>query len=85
MEYVAITFNNRLGNFIFMTSAVKILRSWGYKKIDLISDASFLNTPAAELAADVFDKIVVSVDGPKEIHDKIRGKGAYKKTINNFT
>lgn len=32
----------------------------------------------------VFDKIVVSIDGDEENHDKNRGKGVYKKAINNI-
>jgi uncharacterized protein len=36
------------------------------------------------LIAKVFDKIVVSIDGSQEVHDKQRGKGAYLKTITNL-
>jgi len=69
MDRVAIAFNNKLGNFIYMTSAVKILRQWGYKEIDLITDQSFLSSPAEELTADVFDNVVTEYD--EEAYDRI--------------
>lgn len=31
-----------------------------------------------------FDKVWVSLDGPREIHDAIRGKGAYEKALGNI-
>lgn len=36
------------------------------------------------LISEVFDKIVVSIDGSTEVHDKQRGKGAYLKTTTNL-
>jgi uncharacterized protein len=33
----------------------------------------------------VFDQIVVSIDGSEEIHDRQRGKGAYRKTLKNLS
>jgi uncharacterized protein len=32
----------------------------------------------------VFDRIIVSIDGSQETHDRQRGKGAYLKTMNNL-
>ncbi len=39
---VAIAFSNTLGNLIFLSAAVKILRHWNYEKIDLITDKNFI-------------------------------------------
>jgi len=39
-DRVAIGFINGLGNFIFLTAAVKVLRKWNYEHIDLITDDS---------------------------------------------
>lgn len=36
------------------------------------------------LLAEVFDEIVVSIDGDKTTHEKRRGKGTYQKTVNNL-
>lgn len=36
------------------------------------------------LLAEAFDEMVVSIDGDKTTHEKRRGKGTYRKTVNNL-
>jgi len=50
--------------------------------VSMNTNGTLLKSNRASEIADVFDVIVVSVDGPKEIHDKIRGvAGTYDKAI----
>lgn len=52
----------------------------------LRTNLSCLVSPSiVEKLKSVFDQIVISIDGPEEIHDRQRGKGAFRKTINNLT
>lgn len=37
-----------------------------------------------ELIDSKVDYVIFSIDGPREIHDKIRGKGAFEKTASNI-
>jgi len=46
------------------------------------TNGTLLKSGRASEIADVFDVVVVSLDGPKEIHDKIRGvAGTYDKAV----
>ena len=57
-SHIAVGFMNGIGNFIFFTAAVKILKSRGYKKIDLITDKKFLQNPGLmELSEGIFNEI----------------------------
>jgi ADP-heptose:LPS heptosyltransferase len=60
---VATAFMNGIGNFIFFTAAIKILKNWGYDKIDLLTDPRFLKNPAlVDIAADHFESIRTEFD-----------------------
>ncbi len=46
------------------------------------TNGTLLNSGRVSEIADIFDVVVVSLDGPKKIHDKIRGvPGTYEKAI----
>ena len=50
--------------------------------VSMNTNGTLLKSGRASEIADVFDVVVVSLDGPKEIHDKIRGvAGTYDKAI----
>ena len=50
--------------------------------VSMNTNGTLLNESRVSEVSDVFDLIVVSLDGPKEVHDKIRGvAGAYDKVI----
>ena len=50
--------------------------------VSMNTNGTLLKNSRASEIADVFDVVVVSLDGPKEIHDKIRGvAGTYDKAI----
>jgi MoaA/NifB/PqqE/SkfB family radical SAM enzyme len=50
--------------------------------VSMNTNGTLLKSGRASEIADAFDVIVVSLDGPKEIHDKIRGVvGTYDKAI----
>ena len=50
--------------------------------VSMNTNGTLLTRDRASEIADAFDVVVVSVDGPKEIHDKLRGvAGAYDKAI----
>ena len=71
-DNVAIAFLNTFGNLIFLSSAVKVLRNWGYTNIDLLTD---LNTGYA-----IRDKILI--DYGSKIFNNVRSKfnrSDYKK------
>ena len=64
---VAYVFMNGLGNFIFCTAAVKILKQWGYR-VDLITDQRFLGSPALrEVSAGIFNEILTTYDKEKYV------------------
>ena len=42
-DRLAVGFVNGLGNFIFLTAAIKVLRKWGYDDITLITDVDNLH------------------------------------------
>jgi uncharacterized protein len=44
-----------------------------------------LHPSLIEKISAIFDQIVISIDGSEEIHDRQRGKGSYRKTINNLS
>jgi len=65
---VAILFSNGMGNFIFLSAAVKVLRNWGYD-VDLITDNYVMNySPALEYAKLIFDDISTELDRSKYQH-----------------
>jgi len=50
--------------------------------VSMNTNGTLLKSGRASEIADVFDVVVVSLDGPKEIHDKIRGvAGTYGKAV----
>ena len=54
---VAVCFLNGVGNFIFLTAAIKVLEKWGYE-VDLITDEKFLQHPGLmELSEGIFGRI----------------------------
>jgi len=84
-DHIAVVFYNGIGNFIFFSSALKVLKNWGYDKIDLITHEKFLNNPGLmEISENIFENITtefkpenydrVYIAGwsvPKNIHDRI--------------
>ncbi len=55
---LGIGFMNGIGNFIFFTAALKILKQWGYDDITLHTHTQFLNNSALmELSEGLFTKI----------------------------
>ena len=60
---------------------VRMLRSSDFE-LGLVTNGVFIDKWADVLKND-FKKIHISIDGPRDIHDKIRGKGVYDKVIEN--
>jgi MoaA/NifB/PqqE/SkfB family radical SAM enzyme len=50
-------------------------------RVNLVTNGVLLNKFAAQLMALDINRIVVSIDGDEETHDKIRGNGIYKAAI----
>lgn len=51
--------------------------------VSMNSNGTLLTKDKIDDVANVFDTVVVSLDGPEKIHDKIRGVGGtYKKAVN---
>lgn len=51
--------------------------------VSMNTNGTLLTEDRVSEVADVFDTVVVSLDGPKDIHDKIRGvPGTYDKAVN---
>ena len=54
--------------------------------VSMNTNGTLLNEGRLSKLVDVLDLVVVSLDGPKEIHDKIRGvPGTYDKTVQAIT
>jgi len=71
---IGMTFMNGMGNFIFFTAAIKILRNWGYEDITLITDGKLTRTPfLLDVVNKAVDNVVTEFD-PKEF-DRIYGTG----------
>ena len=50
--------------------------------VSMNTNGTLLNESRVSEVADVFDLVVVSIDGPKEVHDRIRGvAGTYDKAV----
>ncbi|PVX23285.1 MAG: hypothetical protein CW691_11025 [Candidatus Bathyarchaeum sp.] len=50
--------------------------------VSMNTNGTLLNKERVGEVADVFDTVVVSLDGPKEVHDQIRGiPGTYEKAV----
>jgi len=50
--------------------------------VSMNTNGTLLNESRVSEVADAFDLVVVSLDGPKEVHDKIRGvPGTYDKAV----
>ena len=50
--------------------------------VSMNTNGTLLNESRVGEVADVFDTVVVSLDGPKEVHDRIRGvAGTYDKAV----
>ncbi|MCJ7722111.1 radical SAM protein, partial [Candidatus Bathyarchaeota archaeon] len=50
--------------------------------VSMNTNGTLLNEDTVSKIADVFDTVVVSLDGPKDVHDKIRGvTGTYDKAV----
>ena len=70
---IALGFANGLGNFLFLSAAVKVLRKWGYDYIGLITDAPGVGVGRLarnykyleEIGSDVFDTIEYQYDDLK--------------------
>lgn len=60
---------------------VKQLRSRKFE-LGIVTNGVFIDKWADVLRND-FKKIHISIDGPRDIHDEIRGKGIYDKVIKN--
>ena len=59
---IGMTFQNGIGNFIFFSAAIKILKKWGYKDIDLYTIKSFIDNPALmEVSEGLFTNINLGV------------------------
>ena len=53
--------------------------------VSLTDNGTLLNDSQLKSLADIKNLgITFSIDGPKEIHDRIRGKGMYERTTNNI-
>lgn len=69
-NHVAIAFSNGMGNFIFLSAALKVLRNWGYDNITLITDEKLLRQPfMVEVFDGLFENIVTECD--IEAYDRI--------------
>jgi len=52
----------------------------------ILTNGTLINPDVAKKLSELgINGIQISIDGPKRIHDNIRGKGAYKKAINGIT
>jgi MoaA/NifB/PqqE/SkfB family radical SAM enzyme len=58
---------------------VKYLRNHGFD-LGIVTNGVLLNQHS-ELIRNEFSTVYVSIDGPEEIHDSIRGKGVFKKVV----
>jgi len=62
-NHVAMAFSNGMGNFIFQTAALKVLRNWGYSDITLITDEKRVEQSfMMEVFDGLFEDIVTSCD-----------------------
>ena len=82
----AIAFSNGLGNFLLMTSALKILRTKKYDEIDLLTGKDCLkNNPAVSFLAErFFDNVVTEFPLNKDYDDIFQPRWSfydYTKTI----
>lgn len=51
--------------------------------VSMNTNGTLLNERRVNELVDVFDTVVVSLDGPREVHDRIRGvPGTYEKAVN---
>lgn len=61
---------------------VSLIHSEGFP-LGMVTNGTLLDKQI-DLCKEAFEKIYISVDGPEEIHDQIRGKGAYQKVKENM-
>lgn len=61
---------------------VRFLREKGFS-LGLVTNGVFLDRHAS-LCRDSFERIYVSVDGNREIHDAIRGEGVFDRVLSNL-
>lgn len=54
----------------------------GFENFQIITNGSLINRKVAEKLAKLEVVTIISIDGPKEINDKIRGKGSFEKSLN---
>lgn len=66
----------------YFDELVQFLKEQGFT-LGMITNGVLLDTHM-EICKSSFKKIYVSVDGPEDVHDQIRGKGVYKKVIANL-
>ncbi|QUH30578.1 radical SAM/SPASM domain-containing protein [Vallitalea guaymasensis] len=52
-----------------------------WQTLKLNTNATLINDKIAKFIAGRFLTVMVSIDGPQLIHDSIRGKGSYNKTV----
>ncbi len=86
---------------IVLTGGEPLLRSdlfdiaHSFRKVDpdkrirlcLISNGLLIENQKALLIAEIFDEVRISIDGPKEVNDRLRGNGAFDgamKAINHL-
>ncbi len=65
----------------FFEKLVNMLRSKGFE-LGLITNGTMIDK-YTEILQNQFKHIYISIDGTKEIHDSIRGKGIYQKVCDN--
>lgn len=61
---------------------VSLLHTKGFE-LGIVTNGVFIDK-WADILKSCFKVIYVSIDGPENIHDKIRGKGVYKKVMSNL-
>lgn len=66
----------------FFEKLVRLLRINGFR-LGVVTNGTLIDR-YADLLGQEFHHIYVSIDGDREVHDKIRGKGVYEKVTQNL-
>lgn len=66
----------------FFEKLVRLLKANGFR-LGIVTNGTLIDRYAALLGQE-FHHIYVSIDGNREVHDKIRGKGVYEKVTHNL-
>ena len=64
--HVALVFSNGMGNFIFQTAALKVLRNWGYDDITLITDEK---RTGQDFMMEVFDGLFENITTKCDVNE----------------